>query len=201
MTVLGSKKLTINETGDYFATGSQINRILVSYLGSQYASNNVNFWSAVNLQGAYLEQSNITSYATIVDITGGGILSCVLPGTTSGGGAKPIFIEITVDSVVREFKVVEYQGIRPILAFFPREFIGTDLQSINPNAQFNGTYTTSYGNPLFLGSGWPNLYLQPASNSGGLRFEQNLKVRIKCATALYANSYRDRSGVLYATDT
>jgi len=201
MTVLGSKKLTINETGDYFATGTQYNRFWLNYVGGQYQITNANFWIALNLQGAYLEQSNISSYATIVDITGGGVLSCVLPGTTSGGGSKEMFIEITIDSVVREFKVVEHQGVRPILAFFPREFIGTDLQSINPNAQFNGGYTTSYGNPLFLSTGFPNLYLQPASNSGGLRFEQNLKVRVKCATALYANSYRHRSGVFYATDT
>lgn len=162
------------------------------YDGSQVIASNADFWACVNNQGAYITTSNISSYTTIVNVTGTGRFGGVVGAASNI--ANTTNIRVTLDGVVKTYTIA-CQGLeRPVL-HIPSHFDGvlssigdTILQLSNSSSTVNATAHRNYANYMSITTG----------NLNAIYFKDSLKVEIQSATARYVASYYNYSGVLYA---
>lgn len=175
-------------------------RLDLYYNGSVNASTATNFWTAIDRQGAYIANASPTAYTEIVSVTGSGMLGTIVTGSLSASGE--VFIEVTIDGEVREWRIlISSGGWRGILTFWPHGGWDKDgaMLSSGP-ANFSSTHTTAYSSRDTTTGTTDDVYLSPTSVSGGIRFKSNMKVRIKSATAFYTGSFLENHGVLYVID-
>jgi hypothetical protein len=166
---------------------------------TQYDDTTATFWSALDLQGAFITDANPTAYAEIVSVTGSGMLGTIVTGGLLSAG--DIFIELTIDEEVREWRIYGQSAWRGILTFSPTNGWQRDSGMLVAfPANFDATYTKAYSTRDTTNTTTDLIYLSPASLSQGIRFKSNMKVRVKSATAFNTGSYLDRHGVLYVID-
>jgi len=155
------------------------------------------FWAAIDRQGAYIINTNPTAYTEIVRVTGSGVLGTIVTGALAN---DDIFLEVTIDDEVREWRAYMGSSYRCILTFSPN--LGWDnnraMQS-NDAAGFHTSLTTDYST-FYNGTNTVASYLSPTSITAGIRFKKNMSVRIKSATAFNTGSLQNQHGVLYVID-
>ena len=169
--------------------------------GTAPTSTNPTFWNVINLQGAYIEQTSATSYTEIVNVTGSGALGAVFPGSVSTN-LFDVFIEVTIDDEVREWRIFSRIGYRPTLLFAPPDVLDRKIANGGGDQQgeFDTVYTTSYSTLTTDNQDADVVVLQPTILFGGIRFKKNMRVRIKCATTFDTTDYENRHGVIYVID-
>jgi len=163
------------------------------------ASSAANFWSALDLQGAYIINTSPTAYTEIVSVTGSGMLGTIVTGAPNVN--DDVFIEVTIDDEVREWRMfTNAGGWRGILTFSPN--MGWDRGGgiTLAGANFDPTVTTAYSTRDTTTTVGDDIYLSPTILTQGIRFKSNMKVRIKSATAFIATSLQNYHGVLYVID-
>lgn len=164
-------------------------------------SGSTTFWDSFEEQGAYVINANLSSFTTIADVSGGGALGLVLTGAFASNA--DVFVEVTLDDEVREFRAFLPAAGRGTFMFSRFDLL--QRYSVGPNAgpdttgRFHTTYTTPYSQ---YSTAYSNdlVYIQPTGLTGGLRFKNNMKVRIKSSTAFNTANLRNYHGVLYVVD-
>ena len=175
-------------------------RLDLYYNTTVTASTATNFWTAIDLQGAYIADANPTAYTEIVSVTGSGMLGTIVTGSLSTNG--DVFIEVTIDGEVREWRIlISSGGWRGILTFSPKDGWGTTTgMTYSGPGNFDATRTTAYSTRDTAQVVPDDVYLSPAILSQGIRFKSDMKVRIKSATAFFTGSFLENHGVLYVID-
>lgn len=165
---------------------------------ASYNTSNTQFWTALDLQGAYLIDSTVSAYTDIVNITGSGHLSGCVSGAVSG--SQDVTFEVTLDGVVREFRVYTLNAERGCAIFSKQNVMLHDIY--NKRSAYSTFATTAYSTPhLNSNGGTGNLFLLPPSLMYGARFNDSLRVRVKLGTgSTYTGSFQDYHGVFYAID-
>lgn len=168
-------------------------------------ANGANFWTAIDLQGAYKVFTSANDYTEVVNVIGSGTLGTIFTGATAVN-QTPIFIEVTIDGVVREWVAMTRASQRAILNFSPRELYFRDGQRLiatqhDAIAGFTPSYTTPYWseNIRYGVANSENIWIGTTSSIGGIHFKRNMRVRIKCPND-FSTLYRDHHGVLYVLD-
>ena len=164
------------------------------------------FWTAIDQQGAYVTVTSASSYTEIVDITASGELSAVFIGVPNTSNTD-IFVEITIDDEVREFRQYVSNAYRAVMIFSSVDVLQRSSVNNAGNliatsvANFDATYTAFYSQGSTNTAAQQTIYLQPTPVIGGIRFKERLKVRFKASTVTFQTSYlRNQHGVLYALD-
>lgn len=166
-----------------------------------FATDSGNFWNGVERQGGYIINANLSSYTTVVDVTGAGALGLVLTGAFSSDA--DVFVEVTLDDEVREFRAFLPAGGRGTFMFsrfdLLQRYSAGSAASLDATGRFHPTYTRPYSQYTTAASN-DQIFIQPTGLTGGLRFKNNMKVRIKAATAFNTANLRHYHGVLYVID-
>jgi len=176
-------------------------RLDLYYSAGINASTAANFWTAIDLQGAYITSTSPTAYTEIVSVTGSGMLGTIVTGSLSG--SDDVFIEVTIDDEVREWRLyIGTGGWRGILTFSPNNGWGLNGFGMisSSSANFDSTRTTAYSTRDTTTGTADDVYISPAILTQGIRFKSNMKVRIKCATAFFSTANLNNHGVLYVID-
>jgi hypothetical protein len=173
---------------------------LLLYSGATpYDDSGATFWSYFDLQGAYITSTSPTAYTEIVSVTGSGMLGTIVTGALLTD--DDIFIEVTIDDEVREWRIFADAFWRGILTFsLYNGWSKSGGMLAGSPASFDPTYTTVYSARDTTNATTDIGYISPAILSQGIRFKSNMKVRIKSATSFAATNLRDRHGVLYVID-
>ena len=180
---------------------------LYIYVGSTgHNTQATQYWTAIDQQGAYVTASSAASYTEIVDIAASGELSATFIGLPNTNNTD-IFVEITIDDEVREFRQYVSNAHRAIMSFSPVDVLQRSAVNNAGNltgtstANFDATYTVFYSQGSTNTGAQQVIYLQPTSVVGGIRFKERLRVRFKASTATFQTSnFRNQHGVLYALD-
>lgn len=162
------------------------------YDGGVSGAGTADFWACVSNQGAYITTSNISSYTTIVNVTGTGRFGGVVGAAATA--ANTTNIRVTLDGVVKTYTIACLSLKRPIL-HIPSHYDAT-LQSVgdailqlsSSSSTVNATAHRNYANYMSITTG----------NPYAIYFKDSLKVEIQSAAARYVAAYYNYSGVLYA---
>ena len=156
---------------------------------SGYGADSYDFWNHLDNQGAYLYDSSITSYTTIVNITGVGRFGGVI-GSASLGSTD--YIKVTIDGEAKEFRfnlgVTHRAVLVPTNVYLTSGTTYTDVLRGGPANAYNTQLSTV-------------VVTEASLNPFALPFKQSLKVEIKSATARWnAGEPYLRQGVFYVLD-
>ena len=178
---------------------SDYTRLDLYYNAGVNASTAANFWTAIDLQGAYITSTSPTAYTEIVSVTGSGMLGTIVTGALNGG--DDVFLEVTIDDEVREWRLyIGSGGWRGILTFSPNNGWASSAGMTGSPANFDSTRTTAYSTRDTSTAPPDDIFISPAILTQGIRFKSNMKVRIKCATAFFSTVNLNNHGVLYVID-
>ena len=173
--------------------------LLELYSGATvYSVDNASFWTSIDDQGAYITEANPTGYREIANVTGSGMLGTIITGEISA--SDDVFIEVTIDDEVREWRIRVNTGYRGILAFTSPTTGWHKLGGMLSNAPGSFSQTNAYSTRDTTNATSDNVYISPTSLTLGIRFKERMRVRIKSATAFGATSNENRHGVLYVID-
>ena len=161
------------------------------------------FWSGLDQQGAYIIESDLSDFTEVVNVTGSGILGTVITGAFATA-LQTAYIEVTIDGEVRVWEMLLYPAFRSVLSFSPlnlleRSGVNHVTTATNSVSGFDSTYTTPYSAMYTdYGTLLDDFYVQPATITGGIRFKENMRVRIKGTTTFNTSNLRHYHGVIYA---
>lgn len=191
------------------ATGKDYDEILLKNgeSGAYYVGDS-SFWTAVDDpavgNGGYVSIGyNVNSWATLAEITGGGVVSTIIsPKGTSQDGQKP-GIRINVDGLEREFVSASY-GRMVLGAYHYRPYYsfavdgGSTRENLHnppaPGSQYDVGFSTYAADTVI---GIPRVDQVLAFRLSCLRFEKYLKVEVKGYSS--DTDYR-KGGLLYQLD-
>ena len=177
---------------------SPINTLYTYYDTGAYHSQNTQFWTATNLQGAYINDSTVSAFTDIVNISGAGHLWAIFSGCFSGN--QDVTFEVTLDGTAREYRIYTPSGQRAV-AIFSRHNMG--LKDIyNNRTGFSSADTKAYSHPYLTASNnTGNTFIPPAAQASGVRYNTSLRVRVKGSTGTtFTGSFQEYHGVWYVTD-
>lgn len=156
------------------------------YDGGYISSGATSFWDFLDIQGAYIATTDISSYTTIVNVTGTGRFGGVIGG--EAGGSNTTNIRLTLDGVVKTYSIACDSLDRPVL-YIPTDGTGDNTGILNTST--SNLSATAHKN-----------YLQSTTvttaNPSAIYFKESLKVEIQSSVARYPSSPRNHSGVFYA---
>lgn len=162
------------------------------YDGSNLSSTSSTFWSIVNIQGAYITTTNISSYTTIVNVTGTGRFAGVIAGSAAAGNTTNI--RLTLDGVVKTY-VIPCNYLKRAMLHIPSHYdysyfsIADGLLLLSAStSNISATAHKNSDNSLAITTGNPR----------AIYFKESLKVEIQSSAVRTTGSYRNYSGVLYA---
>lgn len=195
----GGPYLDINAYGRPLQIGADTPYVMTTGSGAVYHAGESNFWSEVDIEGAYITTNNGSSYIDIVNISGSGYLGWILSAfIANGNAAYTMTFRITIDGTSREIAVDETSNSRFLLV--PTY----EMLRLHHNNNTRGQGMFSFGNdPDHMAFDNGYLILPPTGAlqaTRSIRFESSLRVEMKCTGTFYANTYDQNSGVAYVID-